>query len=306
MIVIPRAPSFSIGVTQLNSSNTNMRSWSPSRPSPNVGVGRLAMIMNWQDTRTRASTSEGEAIPASKAQFMGEVGDAQTKVRGPTQPSSVLNYTLMLHELIVRLLDRLDSIPLSCVLSGTSCSHFIVGATPPTSDLASALLLAPLRFAVPHISASVVMFVAKFDDTTGDKAYDFLTECQHRLFNLGILEAHGMLILLISSHEWPRNNGGRNKYGTRTKKEPFTGVLTRHPTGVSHQTLIYWGVLIGRPTGVSHQALFTGVLVWASYWRVTSSPYLLGFDWASCWRLEGAMPHPKPRILMSFLVQFMA
>uniref|UniRef100_M1DWP0 Uncharacterized protein n=1 Tax=Solanum tuberosum TaxID=4113 RepID=M1DWP0_SOLTU len=48
-----------------------------------------------------------------------------------------------------------------------------------------------------------------FDDTTGDKAYDFLTECQDRLFNLGILEAHGMLILLISSHEWPRSGKGR-------------------------------------------------------------------------------------------------
>ncbi|KAH0688993.1 hypothetical protein KY289_016351 [Solanum tuberosum] len=129
------------------------------------------------NTRTRASTLEGEAIPASKAQFMGEV-------MGPTQPSSVLNNTLMLHELIVRLLDRLDSIPLSCVLPGTSCSPMIVGATPPIGTL-------------------------RFDDTTGDKAYDFLTECQDRLFNLGILEAHGMLILLISSHEWPRSGGGR-------------------------------------------------------------------------------------------------
>uniref|UniRef100_A0A3Q7G5E3 Reverse transcriptase Ty1/copia-type domain-containing protein n=1 Tax=Solanum lycopersicum TaxID=4081 RepID=A0A3Q7G5E3_SOLLC len=37
--------SFHSKVTQLNSSNTNMRSWGPSRPPLNVVVGRLAMTM---------------------------------------------------------------------------------------------------------------------------------------------------------------------------------------------------------------------------------------------------------------------
>ncbi|KAK4706559.1 hypothetical protein R3W88_033879 [Solanum pinnatisectum] len=117
-------------------------------------------------------------------------------------------------ELIVKLLDRLDSIPLSCDLPGTSCSPITIGATPPvlrpsmgfqTFDLASMLSLARPRFAVPPIYTSVVMSIGtlRFDDTTRDKGYDFLTECHDRLFNLGILEAHGMLILLISSHEWP-------------------------------------------------------------------------------------------------------
>lgn len=38
----------------------------------------------------------------------------------------------------------------------------------------------------------ITVIPPKFDGTIRDGAYDFLTECQDQLFNLGILEAHGV------------------------------------------------------------------------------------------------------------------
>lgn len=63
--------------------------------------------------------------------------------------------------------------------------------------------IAPLRFSTTPVSAMslseqknferfVILAPPKFNGTAGYGAYDFLTECQDRLFNLGILEAHGV------------------------------------------------------------------------------------------------------------------
>lgn len=62
-------------------------------------------------------------------------------------------------------------------------------------------VIAPLRFSAPPVSAMslfeqknferfVILAPPKFNGTVGYGAYDFLTECQDRLFNLGILKAH--------------------------------------------------------------------------------------------------------------------
>ncbi|KAH0725137.1 hypothetical protein KY284_001002 [Solanum tuberosum] len=118
-------------------------------------------------------------------------------------------------ELIVRLLARLDSAPPSGVLLGTLGSPIIVGVTSPvqgpsvgfeTPDSSSVPSMAPLRFAAPPLFASAAISVAeqesferfvrlappKFHSMAKEKSYDFLTKCQDRLFNLGILEAHGV------------------------------------------------------------------------------------------------------------------
>jgi len=79
-----------------------------------------------------------------------------------------------------------------------------MGFQTPKSSLVPSI--APPRFAAPHTYSSAAMYVAeqksserfvrlvphKFDNTTGEKAYDFLTKCQDKLFNQGILEAHGV------------------------------------------------------------------------------------------------------------------
>ncbi|KAG5586511.1 hypothetical protein H5410_046945 [Solanum commersonii] len=74
--------------------------------------------------------------------------------------------------------------------------------TPKSSSVPS---IAPPRFAAPHTYSSAAKYVAeqksserfvrlvphKFDNTTGEKAYDFLTECQDKLFNqVSKYEAH--------------------------------------------------------------------------------------------------------------------
>ncbi|WMV46730.1 hypothetical protein MTR67_040115 [Solanum verrucosum] len=65
----------------------------------------------------------------------------QTEVGGPAQPPSTPDSTSMLHELIVRLLSRLDSVPPS-------------GVRPVPS-------IAPPRFAAPHTYFSAAMYVAE-------------------------------------------------------------------------------------------------------------------------------------------------
>ncbi|KAK4731686.1 hypothetical protein R3W88_024674 [Solanum pinnatisectum] len=66
-----------------------------------------------------------------------------------------------------------------------------------TPKSSSVPFIAPPRFAAPHTYSSAAMYVAeqksferfvrlaphRFDNTTGEKAYDFLTECQDKLFN---------------------------------------------------------------------------------------------------------------------------
>ncbi|KAK4724435.1 hypothetical protein R3W88_027214 [Solanum pinnatisectum] len=86
--------------------------------------------------------------------------------RGPTQPHFVLYNTLILQELIVRLLDRLN-IALSIVLA--SGSPIIVDVAPrvqgpsmgfDTLGSSSVPSIAPPWFATPTISFSVTMSIA--------------------------------------------------------------------------------------------------------------------------------------------------
>lgn len=47
----------------------------------------------------------------------------------------------------------------------------------------------------------------KFDGTTGDGAYDFLTECQDRLFNFGVLEDHRVAYTSYQFTAWLESDG---------------------------------------------------------------------------------------------------
>ncbi|KAK4713460.1 hypothetical protein R3W88_019367 [Solanum pinnatisectum] len=86
------------------------------------------------------------------------------------------NNSQMLQLLIIRLLARLDSAPTS-------------GIPPGTNGFERFVRLAPSRF----------------NDIAREKAYDFLTRYHDRLFNLGILEAHGVSYTSMNFQEWPRN-----------------------------------------------------------------------------------------------------
>ncbi|XP_055830889.1 uncharacterized protein LOC129899919 [Solanum dulcamara] len=76
------------------------------------------------------------------------------------------------------LMDELKSHQLSPASRGTSDSHIMVGATLPDQGRSKSFE----RFLrLGHL---------RFDSAATEKVYDFLIECQDRLFNLGILEEH--------------------------------------------------------------------------------------------------------------------
>lgn len=56
-------------------------------------------------------------------------------MKGPAQPLLVLECSSMIRKLIIRLLDRLDSVFHSGILRGTSCSLITVDATPQVMGL---------------------------------------------------------------------------------------------------------------------------------------------------------------------------
>ncbi|KAH0764476.1 hypothetical protein KY285_000347 [Solanum tuberosum] len=152
--------------------------------------------------KTRANTSKGEGVPAARAPVRGrgrgrdevkgrsrvreatptrgrdreaslepidehdDVIEQQTEVRDPARPPSVPDSTLMLHELIVRLLVRLDSVSPSNVLLGTSGYPITNGATRlvlgpsvgfQTLGPSSVSSIASSRFTSPHISSSATV-----------------------------------------------------------------------------------------------------------------------------------------------------
>lgn len=101
-----------------------------------------------EETLTRGQDREASPEPIYKHDNNIEQQDDE---KGPAQPPLVLDSTLMLRELITkllarlnnapsscmlqglitRLLARLDSAPLSCIIPGISSSPIAVGATPP-------------------------------------------------------------------------------------------------------------------------------------------------------------------------------
>ncbi|KAK4724123.1 hypothetical protein R3W88_026902 [Solanum pinnatisectum] len=93
-------------------------------------------------------------------------------------------------ELIVRLLSRLDRVPTSGIRPDTTDYPITVGAKSPFQE-PSVGFQTPYSSSVPSLAPPI--FVAlPFDSTSGEKDYDFLTECRDIFFYLGILVAHGV------------------------------------------------------------------------------------------------------------------
>ncbi|KAH0732877.1 hypothetical protein KY289_004065 [Solanum tuberosum] len=164
----------------------------------------LVVFLSSVIPKTRTNTSKGEGVPAARAPVHGrgrgrdevkgrsrvreatptrgrdreaslepidehdDVIEQQTEVRDPARPPSVPDSTLMLYELIVRLLVRLDSVSPSNVLLGTSGYRITIGATRlvlgpsvgfQTFGPSSVSSIASPRFTSLHISSSATMSV---------------------------------------------------------------------------------------------------------------------------------------------------
>lgn len=93
--------------------------------------------------------------------------------------------------------------------------------TPSSSSVSSIATLRFAAFAAPPVSASAAMPVSKhkslkifarlapprFNGITREKAYDFLTECEDKLFKLGIFEAYGVSYTSYQLWEYPKTGG---------------------------------------------------------------------------------------------------
>ena len=133
---------------------------------------------------------------------------------------------------MIRLLARLDGTPATSDLPSTSVLAIPGGPSQPvqgpsmgfqTPSPFSMPSIAPPRFSAPPVSANAAMslfeqksferFVRlappRFDGISRYGAYDFLTECQDRLFNLGILEVHRVAYTSYQFTSMPKSGGGR-------------------------------------------------------------------------------------------------
>ncbi|XP_055806793.1 uncharacterized protein LOC129875523 [Solanum dulcamara] len=80
-------------------------------------------------TYGRAREPSPENVYEHEDEYEQQTEEQQTEELRPAKPPVVLDNALMLQELLVRLLARLDGAPTPCVIIGTSGSPIAVGTT---------------------------------------------------------------------------------------------------------------------------------------------------------------------------------